>query len=310
MDELSEMSGEIKPLLETARLILRPLRADDFTAAHSWGSNPENTRYMAWGPNSEQQTREFLARAKPGKDFAVTLKESGVVIGSCGIYPDEANDSAELGWILHKDYWKRGYGTELGGALVKYGFEDLKLRRIYSPCAAVNYGSYRVMERNGMRREGLFRKAFWARVDKEWIDKAVYALLAEDYFKEKSPLVGKTATVAATVNETNTAKAAGSGNLDVFATPMMIALMERAACECLTLSDGQTSVGIAINVEHIAASLPGVSVTATATIKALDGRKVEFEVVARDDAGEIGRGTHTRFIVDSERFMAKAKGRI
>ena len=299
----------MKPLLETIRLILRPLREDDFTAAHSWGSNPENTRYMSWGPNSEQQTREFLARAKPGKDFAVTLKESGLVIGSCGIYADEANDSAELGWILHKDYWKRGYGTELGAALIKYGFEDLKLRRIYSPCAAVNYGSYRVMERNGMRREGLFRKAFWARVDKEWIDKAVYALLAEDYFKEKPPLVGKTAAVTTKVNETNTAKAVGSGSLDVFATPMMIALMERAACECLALGNGQTSVGIAINVKHTAASPLGVSVTATAAVTALAGRKVEFEVAARDDAGEIGRGTHTRFIVDRERFMANAKGR-
>lgn len=168
--------------LETKRLILRPLSMDDFAAVHSWASNPLNTRYMAWGPNDEEETRGFLNSVRSGKDFAVVLKPNGVVIGSCGIYPDEAGDAAELGWILHKDYWKRGYGTELGGELIRYGFEDLKLRRIFAPCAAVNYGSFRVMERNGMRREAIHAKSFWARVDKEWIDGAEYGILAEDYF--------------------------------------------------------------------------------------------------------------------------------
>jgi RimJ/RimL family protein N-acetyltransferase len=174
-----------KDILETARLILRPLTTDDFAAVQSWAGNPANVRYMAWGPNTEEQTREFIAHTKPGFDFAVVLKESGTVIGSCGIYPDSANDTAEIGWILHISRWKHGYGTELGGELIRYGFEDLKLRRVVSPCAASNYGSYRVMERNGMRREALHLKAFWARVDTEWIDKAVYAILAEEYFAGK-----------------------------------------------------------------------------------------------------------------------------
>jgi len=112
------------------------------------------------------------------------MKESDIAIGSCGIYPDEDNDTAELGWILHMDHWKKGYGTEICGELIRYGFEDLKLRRITAPCAAVNYGSYRIMERNDMRREALFKKKFWARIDKQWIDEAVYAILAEEYFDE------------------------------------------------------------------------------------------------------------------------------
>jgi RimJ/RimL family protein N-acetyltransferase len=170
--------------LETERLILRPLTMDDFEAVHSWGSNPANTRYMGWGPNNEEQTRRFLASAKPGIDFAVVLKELGKVIGSGGIYPDSANDTAKLCWILHMNYWKCGYGTEFSGELIRYGFEDLKLRRIYAPCAAANYGSYRVMERNGMRLEAVHIKAFWARIDKEWIDQAIYAILAEDYFRK------------------------------------------------------------------------------------------------------------------------------
>lgn len=168
--------------LQTEHLLLRPLSIKDFDAVHSWAGNPENVRYMAWGPNDEAQTHAFLSAAKAGYDFAVVLKSTATVIGSCGIYPDERNDTGTVGWILHKDHWQRGYGTELAGGLIRYGFEDLKLRRITAPCAAVNYGSYRVMERSGMSREALHRKAFWARVDKQWIDEAVYAILAEDYF--------------------------------------------------------------------------------------------------------------------------------
>ena len=181
-----------KNTLETKRLILRPFCHDDFNAVHSWAGNPINTRYMAWGPNTEEETLGFLNAVKPGKDFAVVIKESNAVIGSCGIYPNEVGYMADLGWILHKDYWKCGYGTELCGELIKYGFEDLKLGRIQAPCAAVNYGSYRIMERNGMQREALHLKSFWARVDNEWIDEAWYAILAEDYFRK--PKLTKTAT--------------------------------------------------------------------------------------------------------------------
>ena len=171
-------------ILETKRLVLRSLTLEDFLAVHSWAGNPANTRYMAWGPNTEEQTLWFLSSVKSGKDFAVSLKESNQVIGSCGIYPNDSNDTGVMGWILHMDHWKQGYGTEVCSELIRYGFEDLKLRRIYAPCAAVNYGSYRVMERNGMQREALHVKAFWARVDKEWIDEAVYAILADEFLEQ------------------------------------------------------------------------------------------------------------------------------
>jgi predicted thioesterase len=110
-----------------------------------------------------------------------------------------------------------------------------------------------------------------------------------------------------TVNENNTARAVGSGSLDVFATPMMIALMERAACVILSdmLEEGQTSVGTQIIVSHTAASPIGAAITATATIASVDGRKIEFVVTVRDGVGEIGEGTHTRVIVDEAKFMVK-----
>ena len=91
----------------------------------------------------------------------------------------------------------------------------------------------------------------------------------------------------------------------------MVALMERAACECLTgsLDKGQTSVGYLINVEHTAASPLGAKVTATASIDSISGRRIEFIVTAGDDLGEIGKGKHTRVIVDKDRFMKKAEDR-
>ena len=168
----------LKPILETRRLILRTQTLDDLDAVYSWSSCPENVRYMAWGPHTDKEkTRLFLSKVKPGQDFAIILKETGKVIGGGGIYVEDG----ALGWILHKDHHRKGYGTEFAAEMLRYGFKDLGLRRIVGHCAADNYGSRRVMERNGMRLEGLHKKAFWARIDKEWIDDVVYAILAEEY---------------------------------------------------------------------------------------------------------------------------------
>ena len=179
--------------LTTNRLILRPFTLNDVDAVQSCGGNPENVRYMSWGPNTLEQTRNFLdfvikrAENEPCRDydFAVVLKETGAVIGSCGINVDGSGAKGQLCWILHLDFHKNGYGTELAAELIRFGFEELKLHRIFAPCAAVNYGSYRVMERNGMRREATHVKDFWVRIDKEWIDMAVYAILAEEWWARK-----------------------------------------------------------------------------------------------------------------------------
>jgi predicted thioesterase len=91
----------------------------------------------------------------------------------------------------------------------------------------------------------------------------------------------------------------------------MIALMERAACECLAdcLEPGQTSVGTGINILHTAASLVGMEITATATIECVSGSRIEFKIAASDGVGEIGNGKHTRVIVDAKRFVDKSKNR-
>ena len=119
---------------------------------------------------------------------------------------------------------------------------------------------------------------------------------------------GLSHTSAATVGESDTARALGSGDMDVLATPAMVALMENAAMLAVAdkLDEGQTTVGTAVSVEHIRASLPGATVAATAVLTAVEGRRLTFNVAARDEQGIIGEGTHTRCIVERERFMAKA----
>jgi RimJ/RimL family protein N-acetyltransferase len=168
--------------IETERLILRGFNEDDFAAVHSYGGNAENLTFMMWGPNTEEQTREYLKRVASLKyPFAIALKDSGQLIGGCDLR--SSDDSGELGWLIHIDYWNKGYGTEIGKALLKLGFEDLKLRRITASCNAENIGSYRVMEKIGMRREALFidSRPPHKKSDREFNDSLVYAILRDEW---------------------------------------------------------------------------------------------------------------------------------
>lgn len=109
-----------------------------------------------------------------------------------------------------------------------------------------------------------------------------------------------------TVTEKDTALALGSGGLEVFATPGMVALMENAAFTLLK-NEGSDSVGTEMNVKHTRACLVGAKVYATAKVTSVNGNWVNFEVAAFDEKGEIGSGIHTRYIIDAEKFMAKLR---
>jgi len=110
------------------------------------------------------------------------------------------------------------------------------------------------------------------------------------------------------VEKEDTAQAVGSGDLMVYATPCMVALMEGAACESVAphLSDGESSVGVSMEVKHLSATPVGMEVRAESKVTAVDGRKITFEIIAYDEAGEIGRATHERVIVKADRFLEKA----
>ena len=110
----------------------------------------------------------------------------------------------------------------------------------------------------------------------------------------------------------DTALEVGSGSLLVYATPCMVALMEGAACDAIAeaLSDSQTTVGIALNIEHISATPVGLDVRAEAEVTAVDGKVITFAVRAFDEVGEIGNGTHKRVIVNTQKFLEKAYAKL
>lgn len=114
------------------------------------------------------------------------------------------------------------------------------------------------------------------------------------------------------VNETNTAEALGSGSLAVFATPAMIALMEKTARLSVApfLEAGQSTVGTLVNVKHLSASPVGMKITCRTELKEIDRRRLVFHVECSDEAGIIGEGEHERFIIDEAKFMAKTEAKL
>lgn len=120
---------------------------------------------------------------------------------------------------------------------------------------------------------------------------------------------GLSAQSRTTVSTENTAAAMGSGDMDVFATPAMVALMENAAMSAVApvLSGNETTVGAEMNCTHIKPSGLGADVTATAVLTEVEGRKLTFNVGARDAEGMIGEGVHIRYVVDREKFLSKVR---
>ena len=125
-------------------------------------------------------------------------------------------------------------------------------------------------------------------------------------------IVGASCEQSLTVTQHETALHQGSGNQPVFSTPDMIALMEGTAVAAVAplLPKGYDTVGIGVDIKHLAATIPGAVVTAKAVLVEIDGRRLTFEVEAYDTGGIIGQGHHERFIIHAERFMRRARERM
>lgn len=123
--------------------------------------------------------------------------------------------------------------------------------------------------------------------------------------------IGIKGTQTIKVTEENTAATMGSGTLAVFATPAMIALMEKTAYLSVqdALDEGMGSVGTYLNVKHLAATPVGMQVTCESELMEIDSRRLVFTVKAYDETGLIGEGTHERFIVLNEKFLAKTNAK-
>ena len=119
-------------------------------------------------------------------------------------------------------------------------------------------------------------------------------------------------TRTVTVNESNTAKVMGSGTLDVFATPALIALMEETCWRSVAneLEEGSGTVGTLLEIKHTAPTPVGMKVTCESTLTEVDGRRLVFEVTASDAKGVVGEGKHERFIIQNEKFQMRANAKL
>ncbi len=174
--------------METKRLRLRPFRPEDRDDVHAYGSDPMVSRFMVWGPNSEEDTETFLGKAIEAQDrwprtdvgLAMELKATGRMIGSIRLWVVDADQrTAEIGYSLARAQWRKGLTSEAAAALMKVGFETLGLHRITATCDVRNRGSWGVMRKLGMRREAVFRRD--RMVKGAWRDTYLYALLADEW---------------------------------------------------------------------------------------------------------------------------------
>jgi len=173
---------------KTERLILREFEESDWEAVHLYGSDLEVVRYMPWGPNSVEDTQDFIQRViahqgdNPRREYelAVTLRAGGRLIGGCGIHAVSPQHlRGFIGYCLDKRVWGKGYATEAARAILAFGFEHLGLRRIVATCDTENLASARVMEKIGMTREGRMRED--TKIRGRWRDSFLYAILKHEW---------------------------------------------------------------------------------------------------------------------------------
>ena len=150
------------PILETERLLLRPMKASDAEEVYrNWTSDPEVATFMRWSthPNVEA-TREWLASEEQEEesdllyDWGIVFKETGELIGSGGLSWSEEKQVYELGYNLMRKYWGRGLMTEAAKKMVEYGVQELNAKKIFGCHAVDNPASGRVMEKLGFRYYG------------------------------------------------------------------------------------------------------------------------------------------------------------
>ena len=172
------------PTLETVRLILRPYREEDVSelvpliGAREVAATTLRIPY----PYTEQIAREFIATTQHDAENvrqAVTLRSDGRLIGGVGLHLAAKYHHAELGYWIGVPYWGQGYATEAAGALMRHGFEDLHLHRIFANHFGGNAASGRILKKLGMKYEGCQRQHFlkW----NEFLDSEMYGILRQEW---------------------------------------------------------------------------------------------------------------------------------
>ena len=175
-------------LIRTPRLTLRPVTQADLSTTHAYAGDLENTRLMMFLPYADEaETTAFLQEAEaqwrmnaPERyEFAVCLSDhGGAHIGGLTLYMQEDRTEAELGWVLHKDHWRKGYVTEAARALMDFAL-SIGVRRIFACCDSENVASYKTMEKLGMRHIATGKRTNRSMGDEERVE-LVYEIRFDD----------------------------------------------------------------------------------------------------------------------------------
>ena len=170
-------------VIETERLLMRPVVDDDVATLHAIQALPGVTRWLYWETRTLDEVRAVTARRRSDPSMVhrvIVVRATGEVVGDIGLVLGEAvHRGAELGYILHRDHQGRGYATEAGRAMLALAFGELGLHRVCARLEPRNTASARVLQRLGMRREALLVENEW--VKGEWQSEAIYAILASEW---------------------------------------------------------------------------------------------------------------------------------
>jgi len=167
-------------MIETARLNLRAYIDSDIPELVSLIGAPEvaATTVRIPHPYTEAHARQFLASESDDLRLAIVLKDNGHLCGGIGLHPNEQNSHAELGYWIGVPYWANGYATEAAQAVVRYGFENMQLQRIFAMHFKENVASGNVLRRIGMKHEGCMRQHIlkWGK----FIDIELFGILRQE----------------------------------------------------------------------------------------------------------------------------------
>jgi len=173
--------------LRSRRLVIRDFVSGDLGALHAYAGRMEVTRHLLWGPNDVEQSRatlsDFMAQQSVEPrlryDLALALP-GGKAIGGVSVHLDDTRlGNAEVGYVLHSDYWGSGFASEAVEMVAAAVFARWPLNRLWARCVADNKASRRLLERLGMRHEGTLLRA--ERIDGQWHDVLIYAVLADEW---------------------------------------------------------------------------------------------------------------------------------
>ncbi|MBM7578064.1 GNAT family N-acetyltransferase [Jeotgalibacillus terrae] len=184
--EVKDIFSDLPPL-ETERLVLRRLTIDDLEDMFHYGSNDEVTKYVTWDTHqTKADSKAFiefvLNRYENGQvaPWGIEHKDNGKLIGTVDYVSwQPGNHTAEIGYVISRDYWGQGIATEAVKRIIAFGFEKMALVRIQARCFPENTGSERVMQKAGMSYEGTMRKSLFIK-GKHW-DGKMYSILREEY---------------------------------------------------------------------------------------------------------------------------------